>query len=55
MLAKADIQLLHTYGKFYMLNRKFNFLLQEAGVEIDPYGDLNTESERKLGQLVLEK
>ncbi|KAJ6331667.1 hypothetical protein OIU76_010119 [Salix suchowensis] len=30
-------------------------MLKEAGVEIDPYGDLNTESERKLGQLVLEK
>ncbi|THF93958.1 hypothetical protein TEA_002027 [Camellia sinensis var. sinensis] len=29
--------------------------LKEAGVEIDPLGDLNTESERKLGQLVLEK
>ncbi|XP_010526284.1 PREDICTED: aspartate--tRNA ligase 2, cytoplasmic [Tarenaya hassleriana] len=30
-------------------------MLKEAGVEIDPLGDLNTESERKLGQLVLEK
>uniref|UniRef100_A0A2P2L3Z0 aspartate--tRNA ligase n=1 Tax=Rhizophora mucronata TaxID=61149 RepID=A0A2P2L3Z0_RHIMU len=30
-------------------------MLKEAGVEIDPHGDLNTESERKLGQLVLEK
>lgn len=29
--------------------------LQEAGVEADPLGDLNTEVERKLGQLVLEK
>jgi len=29
--------------------------LQDAGVEIDPFGDLNTESERKLGQLVSEK
>ncbi|KAI8021235.1 Aspartate--tRNA ligase 2, cytoplasmic [Camellia lanceoleosa] len=29
-------------------------LNQEAGVEIDPLGDLNTESERKLDQLVLE-
>ncbi|CAF2111543.1 unnamed protein product [Brassica oleracea] len=29
--------------------------LKEAGVEVDPLGDLNTESERKLGQLVLEK
>lgn len=28
---------------------------QDAGVEIDPLGDLNTESERKLGQLVAEK
>ncbi|XP_051119263.1 aspartate--tRNA ligase 2, cytoplasmic [Andrographis paniculata] len=30
-------------------------MLKEAGVEVDPFGDLNTESERKLGQLVLEK
>ncbi|XP_058080596.1 aspartate--tRNA ligase 2, cytoplasmic-like isoform X1 [Magnolia sinica] len=30
-------------------------MLKEAGVEVDPMGDLNTESERKLGQLVLEK
>ncbi|XP_022857457.1 aspartate--tRNA ligase 2, cytoplasmic-like [Olea europaea var. sylvestris] len=30
-------------------------MLKEAGVEIDPLGDLNMESERKLGQLVLEK
>ncbi|KAI7987133.1 Aspartate--tRNA ligase 2, cytoplasmic [Camellia lanceoleosa] len=28
---------------------------KEAGVEIDRLGDLNTESERELGQLVLEK
>lgn len=30
-------------------------VLQEAGVEVDPFGDLNTEAERKLGQLVFEK
>ncbi|KAL3747968.1 hypothetical protein ACJRO7_016739 [Eucalyptus globulus] len=30
-------------------------MLKDAGVEIDPLGDLNTEVERKLGQLVLEK
>ncbi|VFQ94428.1 unnamed protein product [Cuscuta campestris] len=30
-------------------------MLKEAGVDIDPFGDLNTESERKLGQLVFEK
>ncbi|KVI00319.1 hypothetical protein Ccrd_021432 [Cynara cardunculus var. scolymus] len=29
--------------------------LKEAGVEVDPLGDLNTESERTLGKLVLEK
>ncbi|KAJ0251636.1 hypothetical protein HA466_0125700 [Hirschfeldia incana] len=28
-------------------------MLKEAGEEVDPLGDLNTESERKLGQLVL--
>ncbi|XP_057958885.1 aspartate--tRNA ligase 2, cytoplasmic [Malania oleifera] len=30
-------------------------MLEKAGVKIDPLGDLNTESERKLGQLVLEE
>ncbi|KAK4277106.1 hypothetical protein QN277_015156 [Acacia crassicarpa] len=30
-------------------------MLKDAGVEVDPLGDLNTESERKLGQIVLEK
>ncbi|XP_038899520.1 aspartate--tRNA ligase 2, cytoplasmic [Benincasa hispida] len=30
-------------------------MLKDAGTEIDPLGDLNTEAERKLGQLVLEK
>ncbi|KAI5313349.1 PREDICTED: aspartate--tRNA ligase [Prunus dulcis] len=29
--------------------------LSYAGVEVDPMGDLNTETEKKLGQLVLEK
>jgi aspartyl-tRNA synthetase len=31
------------------------FVYQEAGTEIDPMGDLNTESEKKLGRLVKEK
>uniref|UniRef100_A0A7N1A0A1 aspartate--tRNA ligase n=1 Tax=Kalanchoe fedtschenkoi TaxID=63787 RepID=A0A7N1A0A1_KALFE len=30
-------------------------MLHEAGVNINPQGDLNTEAERKLGQLVLER
>ncbi|KAL6974254.1 Aspartate--tRNA ligase 2, cytoplasmic, partial [Sarracenia purpurea var. burkii] len=30
-------------------------MLKEAGVQTDPLGDLNTETERKLGLLVLEK
>ncbi|GAV63646.1 tRNA-synt_2 domain-containing protein/tRNA_anti domain-containing protein [Cephalotus follicularis] len=30
-------------------------MLKDANVEVDPLGDLNTEAERKLGQLVLEK
>ncbi|XP_047049839.1 aspartate--tRNA ligase 2, cytoplasmic-like [Lolium rigidum] len=30
-------------------------MLKEAGTEIDPMGDLNTESEKKLGRLVKEK
>ncbi|KAJ0967316.1 hypothetical protein J5N97_024233 [Dioscorea zingiberensis] len=30
-------------------------MLKEAGLEVDPFGDLNTESERKLGRLVFDK
>ncbi|PIA58384.1 hypothetical protein AQUCO_00500361v1 [Aquilegia coerulea] len=30
-------------------------MLKDAGVEIDPMEELNTEAKRKLGQLVLEK
>ncbi|KAK7246964.1 hypothetical protein RIF29_41837 [Crotalaria pallida] len=30
-------------------------MLKDAGIEIEPFGDLNTEAERKLGQLVSEK
>lgn len=30
-------------------------MLKEAGIDVDPLGDLNTENERKLGRLVLEK
>uniref|UniRef100_A0ACD5VP27 Uncharacterized protein n=1 Tax=Avena sativa TaxID=4498 RepID=A0ACD5VP27_AVESA len=30
-------------------------MLKEAGTEIEPMGDLNTEAEKKLGQLVKEK
>ncbi|XP_061364755.1 aspartate--tRNA ligase 2, cytoplasmic [Gastrolobium bilobum] len=30
-------------------------MLKDAGIEIEPFGDLNTEAERRLGQLVLEK
>ncbi|GLT53156.1 hypothetical protein SLA2020_264460 [Shorea laevis] len=30
-------------------------MLKDAGVDVDPFGDLNTVAERKLGQLVFEK
>ena len=30
-------------------------MLQEAGVHVDPMGDLNTEAEKKLGVLVRDK
>ncbi|GLT54139.1 hypothetical protein SLA2020_273640 [Shorea laevis] len=30
-------------------------MLKDAGVQVDPFGDINTEIKRKLGQLVLEK
>jgi aspartyl-tRNA synthetase len=30
-------------------------VLQDAGTEIEPMGDLNTEAEKKLGRLVKEK
>jgi len=47
---KADRNLL--YACLASIN---DFALQEVGVEIEPFADLNTEAERKLGQLVLEK
>jgi aspartyl-tRNA synthetase len=31
------------------------FICQEAGIEIEPMGDLNTEAEKQLGRLVKEK
>ncbi|KAG0481870.1 hypothetical protein HPP92_009954 [Vanilla planifolia] len=30
-------------------------MLKDAGIEVDPFGDLNTEAERTLGRLVLDK
>ncbi|XP_074302986.1 aspartate--tRNA ligase 2, cytoplasmic-like [Silene latifolia] len=30
-------------------------MLKEAGIEVDPFGDLNTKTEKKLGALVREK
>jgi len=50
MIYKADRNLL--YACLASIN---DFALQEVGVEIEPFADLNTETERKLGQLVLEK
>ncbi|KAL6981238.1 aspartate--tRNA ligase, partial [Sarracenia purpurea var. burkii] len=60
---------LHNFAKAFMTEGKvatdpvgnISFLIpiilfaQEAGVQTDPLGDLNTEIERKLGLLVLEK
>lgn len=43
------------FNIFLFNDCKFCLIFQNAGVEIDPLGDLNTEAERKLGQLVLEK
>ncbi|KAL6521033.1 hypothetical protein OROGR_017602 [Orobanche gracilis] len=37
------------------MRNKLGKYSMEAGIEIDPFVDLNTETERKLGQLVLEK
>jgi len=44
-----------TRAKFFRWCSDITMLVQDAGVEIDPLGDLNTEVERKLGQLILEK
>ncbi|PHT94201.1 hypothetical protein T459_02083 [Capsicum annuum] len=42
--------------KLEAIGRQYLFEpLKEAGVEVDPLGDLNTESERNLGQLIAEK
>ncbi|KAF8643660.1 hypothetical protein HU200_066716 [Digitaria exilis] len=38
------------------INRQYSFEpLKEAGTEMEPMGDLNTEAEKKLGRLVKEK
>ncbi|KAG0479564.1 hypothetical protein HPP92_010422 [Vanilla planifolia] len=45
-------------GLLYNLNvtnEAGELLLQDAGIEVDPFGDLNTEAERTLGRLVLDK
>lgn len=39
----------------YLISLAIDLYLQEAGIEVDPYGDLNTETERKLGELVRDK
>lgn len=44
-----------TCAEFSLWCFDITMLVQDAGVEIDPLGDLSTEVERKLGQLVLEK
>ncbi|KAM3338674.1 hypothetical protein P3S68_030760 [Capsicum galapagoense] len=48
------------FGRYLQKTLRLTFaegvqMLKEAGVEVDPLGDLNTESERKLGHLVAEK
>ncbi|WZZ81631.1 hypothetical protein YC2023_102203 [Brassica napus] len=56
----AEMEIYKDYSEFLEKTLRLTFeegtqMLKEAGVEVDPLGDLNTESERKLGQLVLEK
>ncbi|XP_008801441.2 aspartate--tRNA ligase 2, cytoplasmic-like [Phoenix dactylifera] len=46
--------------KYLRKTLRLNFLegvemLKEAGIEVDPFGDLNTEAEKTLGRLVREK
>jgi hypothetical protein len=63
MLTKTNAWLAanrNIYFTLFFINKKevilkFDMFVQDAGVEVDPLGDLNTELERKLGQLVLEK
>ncbi|KAL0372018.1 UNVERIFIED_CONTAM: Aspartate--tRNA ligase 2, cytoplasmic [Sesamum calycinum] len=56
----VEMEIKEHYSEYLRKTLRLTFeegvqMLKEAGVEIDPLGDLNTESERKLGQLVLEK
>ncbi|KAL0447616.1 UNVERIFIED_CONTAM: Aspartate--tRNA ligase 2, cytoplasmic [Sesamum latifolium] len=56
----VEMEIKEHYSEYLRKTLRLTFeegvqMLKEAGVEIDPFGDLNTESERKLGQLVLEK
>ncbi|XWS70634.1 hypothetical protein CRYUN_Cryun03dG0063600 [Craigia yunnanensis] len=56
----VEIEIRKHYSEYKPNTLRFTFaegvqMLKDAGVEVDPLGDLNTETERKLGQLVLEK
>ncbi|GAB2214255.1 hypothetical protein Droror1_Dr00018596 [Drosera rotundifolia] len=42
-------------ARFLLIWHVTALFLQEAGIEVDPLSDLNTKSERKLGELVHEK
>ncbi|KAF3497084.1 hypothetical protein DY000_02056110 [Brassica cretica] len=52
----GEMEIYKDYSEFLVKTLRLTFeegtqMLKEAGVEVDPLGDLNTESERKLGQL----
>ncbi|XVE94224.1 hypothetical protein REPUB_Repub01dG0263300 [Reevesia pubescens] len=56
----VEMEIKKHYSEYKPITLRLSFeegvqMLKDAGVEVDPLGDLNTETERKLGQLVLEK
>ncbi|KAM3281051.1 hypothetical protein P3S67_028071 [Capsicum chacoense] len=56
----AEMEIKEHYSEYLQKTLRLTFaeavqMLKEAGVAVDPLGDLNTESERNLGQLVAEK
>nr|GEX31948.1 aspartate--tRNA ligase 2, cytoplasmic [Tanacetum cinerariifolium] len=56
---EVEMEIKDSYYEYLYKTLRLTFeqgilMLKEAGVEVDPLGDLNTESERTLGQLVSE-
>ncbi|CAB4307472.1 unnamed protein product [Prunus armeniaca] len=56
IVARLFVTIFGNFEQNFICRKLYDLRLKkDAGVKVDPMGDLNTEAERKLGQLVLEK